>query len=224
MQLRFILTALIAAVWTVNPVNLSADSVTGSERTTRSGSAAKPSLNVRGKVLDAATGEEVIGAAIIQKDNPEKWAVSGLDGSFSLQVGQEGEPVLLCSIIGYKNAEVKCPSLGEPLIINLQPDNIMLEGATVSAENHGKTEASARAIERNSLSVVNVMSSKAIELSPDLTVANAIRRMSGVTVERNSSGEGQYAILRGMDKRYNYTLVNGVKIPSPDNPGRHHHH
>ena len=214
------MTALIAAIWTVNPVNLSADSVTGSERTTRSGSAAKPSLNVRGKVLDAATGEEVIGAAIIQKDNPEKWAVSGLDGSFSLQVGQEGEPVLLCSIIGYKNAEVKCPSLGEPLIINLQPDNIMLEGATVSAENHGKTEASARAIERNSLSVVNVMSSKAIELSPDLTVANAIRRMSGVTVERNSSGEGQYAILRGMDKRYNYTLVNGVKIPSPDNKNR----
>ena len=31
--------------------------------------------------------------------------------------------------------------------------------------------------------------------------------MSGVTIERNSSGEGQYAILRGMDKRYNYTLV-----------------
>ena len=44
--------------------------------------------------------------------------------------------------------------------------------------------------------------------------------MSGVTVERNSSGEGQYAILRGMDKRYNYTLVNGVKIPSPDNKNR----
>ena len=214
------MTALIAAVWTVNPVNLSADSVTGSERTTKSGSTAKPSLNVRGKVLDASTGEEVIGAAIILKDNPEKWAVSGLDGSFSMQVGQEGEQVLLCSIIGYKNAEVKCSLLGEPLIINLQPDNIMLKGATVSAENHGKTEASARAIERNSLNVVNVMSAKAIELSPDMTVANAIQRMSGVTVERNSSGEGQYAILRGMDKRYNYTLVNGVKIPSPDNKNR----
>ena len=64
------------------------------------------------------------------------------------------------------------------------------------------------------------MSAKAIELSPDITVANVIQRMSGVTVERNSSGEGQYAILRGMDKRYNYTLVNGVKIPSPDNKNR----
>ncbi|MGN1260997.1 MAG: TonB-dependent receptor domain-containing protein, partial [Alloprevotella sp.] len=65
-----------------------------------------------------------------------------------------------------------------------------------------------------------IMSAKAIERSPDLTVANVIQRMSGVTMERNSSGEGQYAILRGMDKRYNYTLVNGLKIPSPDNKNR----
>lgn len=70
------------------------------------------------------------------------------------------------------------------------------------------------------MNVVNVMSAKAMELSPDITVANVIQRMSGVTVERNSSGEGQYAILRGMDKRYNYTLINGVKIPSPDNKNR----
>lgn len=43
------------------------------------------------------------------------------------------------------------------------------------------------------MNVVTVMSAKAIELSPDITVANVIQRMSGVTVERNSSGEGQYA-------------------------------
>lgn len=40
-------------------------------------------------------------------------------------------------------------------------------------------------------------------------------------MERESSGEGQYAVLRGMDKRYNYTLVNGVKIPSPENKDRY---
>jgi hypothetical protein len=47
-----------------------------------------------------------------------------------------------------------------------------------------------------------------------------IQRVSGVTIERNSSGDGQYALLRGMDKRFNYTMVNGVKIPSPDNKNR----
>ena len=40
-------------------------------------------------------------------------------------------------------------------------------------------------------------------------------------MERDASGEASYAILRGMDKRYNYTLVNGVKIPSPDDKNRY---
>ncbi|MDR1274561.1 MAG: TonB-dependent receptor, partial [Odoribacteraceae bacterium] len=78
----------------------------------------------------------------------------------------------------------------------------------------------ARGIERLSASVMNVVSANAIEASPDITVANVARRVSGVTIELNSSGDGQYAILRGMDKRYSYTLVNGIKIPSPDNKNR----
>lgn len=81
-------------------------------------------------------------------------------------------------------------------------------------------EASARGLERRAVNVVNVLPESALLLAPDLSVGNTVQRMSGVTVERNSSGEGQYAILRGMDKRYNYTLVSGIKIPSPDNKTR----
>ena len=178
------------------------------------------SWTIRGKVLDAQTGEEIIGAAVMVKDDPGKWAVSGLDGSFSVSVDAGKSSTLVCSIIGYRQAEFICSETENNLIIRMEADRIMLDGATVMAENHGKTEAGARGIEKASLNVVNVMSAKAMELSPDVTVANVIKRMSGVTVERNSSGEGRYAILRGMDKRYNYTLVNGVKIPSPDNKNR----
>ena len=180
----------------------------------------KSSWTIRGKVLDAQTGEEIIGAAVMVKDDPGKWAVSGLDGSFSVSVDAGESSTLVCSIIGYWQAEFICSETENNLTIRMEADRIMLDGATVMAENHGKTEAGARGIEKASLNVVNVMSAKAMELSPDVTVANVIKRMSGVTVERNSSGEGRYAILRGMDKRYNYTLVNGVKIPSPDNKNR----
>ena len=180
----------------------------------------KSSWTIRGKVIDAQTDEEIIGAAVMVKDDPGKWAVSGLDGSFSVSVDAGESSTLVCSIIGYRQAEFICSETENNLTIRMEADRIMLDGATVMAENHGKTEAGARGIEKASLNVVNVMSAKAMELSPDVTVANVIKRMSGVTVERNSSGEGRYAILRGMDKRYNYTLVNGVKIPSPDNKNR----
>ena len=101
------------------------------------------------------------------------------------------------------------------IVIPLKSDDVALDEVVVVASNPGRTEAGARGIERQAMNVVNVMSAKAIELSPDITVANVIQRMSGVTIERNSSGEGQYAILRGMDKRYNYTLVNGVRNVGP---------
>ena len=55
---------------------------------------------------------------------------------------------------------------------------------------------------------------------PDVTLGNTIQRVSGVTIQRTSTGEGRYAIVRGMDQRYNNTLVNGIKIPSPDDKYR----
>lgn len=128
---------------------------------------------------------------------------------------------MVCSYISYETQEQNVNTLsGRDVLFNMKPSAMNLEGVTIIATNPGRTEAGARGIEKQAMNVVNVMSAKAIELSPDITVANVIQRMSGVTVERNSSGEGQYAILRGMDKRYNYTLVNGVKIPSPDNKNR----
>lgn len=182
----------------------------------------KARRSLRGKVIDAETGEEIIGATLISREDPTLWAVSGLNGSFTLSAKSGKNPLgtVVCSFIGYKDAEIACSGTDEAITIALEKADITLDAVVVSGSNHGKTEAGARGIERAALNVMNVMSAKAIELSPDVTVANVIRRMSGVTVERNSSGEGRYAILRGMDKRYNYTLVNGVKIPSPDNKNR----
>ena len=176
-------------------------------------------MNLKGKIKDAKTGEEIIGASVVVKEEPSKGAVTGLDGSFSISVNRSTFTII-CTYVGYKTYEQKVTSKDVDIEIPLASDDILLGEVTVVATNPGRTEAGARAIERKSMNVVNVMSAKAIELSPDITVANVIQRMSGVTIERNSSGEGQYAILRGMDKRYNYTLINGVKIPSPDNKNR----
>lgn len=175
--------------------------------------------NVKGKIRDAQTGEEIIGASILVKEKPGKGTVTGLDGSFSLAIGKE-KCTLVCSYIGYKRVEIEVDESRKEIEIPMECNETILSGVTVVARNPGRTETGARSIEKQAMNVVNVLSAKAIELSPDITVANVIQRMSGVTVERNSSGEGQYAILRGMDKRYNYTLVNGVKIPSPDNKNR----
>lgn len=174
---------------------------------------------LKGRIKDAQTGEEIIGASILVKEEPDKGVVTGLDGSFTLSVDRN-KYTLVCSYVGYQRVEIEVNSSQKEIEIPMKNNCMELATITVIAKNSGRTEAGARVIEKQAMNVMNVMSAKAIELSPDITVANVIQRMSGITVERNSSGEGQYAILRGMDKRYNYTLVNGVKIPSQDNKNR----
>ncbi|MDR2814797.1 MAG: TonB-dependent receptor [Prevotellaceae bacterium] len=180
--------------------------------------------SIRGIVKDAQTGEELVGVTIALKEEPTKGAVSGLNGSFAIHALQNSG-VLVCTYLGYKAEEVPfgAGAIREtpaPLTIRLEPAHLEVDEVVVYGHAADDTEAGARSAERISPRVVSVVSAKAIELSPDVTVANVIQRVSGVTVERSRSGDGQYAILRGMDKRYSYTLVNGVKIPSPDSKNR----
>ncbi|MEZ0539125.1 TonB-dependent receptor [Fibrella arboris] len=179
---------------------------------------------IRGKAIDASTGEQLIGA-VIRLENTNFNAVSELDGSFQLRNVPEGRYQLKISYISYKTS-TRTVVVGGPdplaLILALEPDDKQtLSEIVVTQKRDGFSDNTARTLERNALQVTNIVSGRTIELSPDLTVANVIQRVSGISVERNSNGDGQYAIVRGMDKRYNYTLVNGVKIPSPDNRYRY---
>jgi len=162
--------------------------------------------------------------ATVSLDKTNKATTTGLDGSFELKDVPKGIFNLRISYVMYQTViqEVDIEKEDNPhLKIYLEEAGKALQEVTISTKKNAASETTARRLEQQSTQVLNVVSGRAIEVSPDLTVANVIARVSGVSVERNSNGDGQYAILRGMDKRYNYTLVNGVKIPSPDNKYRY---
>lgn len=186
-------------------------------------SAQLKAITLKGLVKDAQTGEELIGASVYVKEHPEIGSTTGLDGTFLLKdIPSDKNYTLVCRYISYQTMEHKMDNPKEELIVfAMKPSSMELEGVVVVATADKSTDNSARALEKNAPNVLNVVSAKSIEVSPDLNVANVLQRVSGVTMERNNSGDGQYAVLRGMDKRYNYTLVNGVKIPSPDNKNRY---
>ena len=159
---------------------------------------------IKGRVVDARTGEQMVGASVVRKDFPHIHTTTGLDGSFTLNT--EGHArTLCCTYLGYKAGEfdLNPNTEGEELSLPMEAQNQQLGEAVVMAHNPGRTEAGARGIERKAMNVVNVMSAKAIELSPDLTVANALGRVSGATQERGDDREGQNDNLREIDKRYN---------------------
>ncbi|QXU39933.1 TonB-dependent receptor [Pedobacter sp. D749] len=178
---------------------------------------------LKGHVYDKQTGEAIVGATVVL-ENPRRVTNTGLDGTFEFKDVKAGATKISVSYITYKTIEKTLVILKEDndhLKFYMESDSKSLDDITIKSNAVSSTDQGARRLEKNAPQLMNIVSGRAIEISPDLTVANVMQRISGVSIERNSNGDGQYAILRGMDKRYNYTLVNGIKIPSPDNKYRY---
>ncbi|HVZ26000.1 MAG TPA: TonB-dependent receptor plug domain-containing protein, partial [Sediminibacterium sp.] len=176
---------------------------------------------LRGKVNDSQTGEPLAGATVeIEMGKVKLHAIVNLDGSYAFKEVPAGRYSIKIKLLGYQTVAVGSISVADntkATVFNalLQPETIALQNVTVSSEGK-ESDRSVRGLEKVAPVLENILSQKTIELLPDVTVANALQRVSGVSIQRSTSGEGRYAIIRGMDERYNNTLVNGVKIPSPD--------
>ena len=178
---------------------------------------------IDGVVKDNKTGEPLIGTVVRVKELPDVSTTTGLDGSFTLhELPDKGKLTLIISYISYKTKEIVVDvAKRDKVDIPMDEDSRQLGEVVVTGHREYRSDRSAIDLEKNAGTVLNVMSQQSIQLSPDVNVASVLQRVSGVTMERDASGEASYAILRGMDKRYNYTLVNGVKIPSPDDKNRY---
>lgn len=179
---------------------------------------------IKGKVTDKTTGEPLIGATVYL-ENTKYAALVNLDGTFSLKHVPAGTYKLDVKYVGYKTleqVEVIVTQEGEEKEMNFTMESAAtsVSSVVISGNGKGSNDQSARTMEKYAANVENLLSARAIELSPDVTVGNAMQRVSGVQVQRGSSGDGRYAIIRGMDQRYNNVLVNGIKIASPDDKYR----
>ena len=181
---------------------------------------------IKGHVIDSDT-HEFVPAVIVSIRGTKLVTIADANGEYVFHNIPKGTYTLSAKMMGYKftiKEQINLQSNDEVFKYDLylRPDSRLLSSAEVSAGAITKaTEIGARLTERESPNLKNVVSAKAIELSPDLDVASVVQRMSGVTLEKSTSGGGQYALLRGMDKRYSYTLVNGIKIPSTNDNHRY---
>jgi len=181
---------------------------------------------LKGRILDSKTQEPLTGAVIHDKSNIKVDDEARLDGSYIFKKLKPGKYLFSIQYVGYAKLEkeILLPAGKEVVNVDIlmEPRSVTLDQVEVVAKSDKESTQSARNTEKNADNLLNIIPAKSIQLSPDITVANVLQRISGVTIQKTAnSGEGQYAIIRGMDKRYNYTLVNGIKIPSPNDKNRY---
>jgi len=178
---------------------------------------------IKGHVYDRATREQSVGAYVVIK-SLNKVSITGLDGSYHINNLEAGKYKVTISYMGYLTIDTTVTIKDNSDVVKLdvyqQSSSKELKEVQVSAKAEGGSDAFANNKEKNADNVMNILSARAIQISPDITVSEVMQRVSGVSMETSNSGS-QYAVIRGMDKKYNTTLVNGVKIPSPDDKERY---
>jgi TonB-dependent receptor len=181
---------------------------------------------IKGNVSDAKTGETLIGATVrIQHEATILKTSVKLDGSYVFKNIPAGAYNLSVNFVGYKTTKEYTVSAvqGKVAILNIAMVDDLTALNEVSITEHVSRESdnAARNDEKNGNTTMNVVSANTIAISPDLLVSNVLSRVSGITIDRNNTGDAEHVIIRGMDKQYNTVLINGVKIPSPDNKNRY---
>ena len=173
---------------------------------------------IKGRITDSETHKPIYGA-VISIAGSRAISVSDTKGDYSFNNLKPGDYSISGSCMGYKNSEQKNISLATSgatatIDFNLEPSVIQMKEVVVTSSQNKETNTSARHDERVSSNIVSIISAKTIEALPDLTVANVLQRVSGVSMMKNSSGNNTQLVIRGMSPRYNSTLVNGTIVPT----------
>jgi len=184
--------------------------------------AAAQTSSVKGVITDSKTGEKLVGANV-HIAGTELGATTDVNGAYSITDIKPGSYKINIKYIGYTLYEKQitlAPNQVLSLSISIVSSSEQLQNVDVVGRLATETEAASRANEKNSDNIKNVVSAQAIAKSPDINAANVLQRVSGVTIQRNAGGDDSYAIIRGLEPRYNNTLINGIQIASPDSKTR----
>jgi TonB-dependent receptor len=178
------------------------------------GHSQQPTGRIVGRVLDAASGQGLTDVGV-QLVGTTLGTTSGIDGRFTLPAVPAGTVTLQFRRIGYTAKTVTGILLdaGKTLEQNvtLQAAAITLAAQTVTASAERGSVNEALDAQRTATGIVNAITSEQISRSPDSDAAQAVQRVSGVTVLG-----GRYVFVRGLGERYTTTQLNGTRMPSPE--------
>lgn len=183
--------------------------------------AAAPALNAQaragrivGRVIDAGTGLGLSDVGV-QVVGTTLGTATGVDGRFAVGGIAAGTVTMHVRRIGFAPKTVTGLMLSPGQNLEL---NVMLTAATMQLTAQLVTAAAERGTvgealdnQRNSTGVVSAVTAEQISKSPDGNAAQAVQRVSGVTVQ-----DGKYVVVRGLGERYTTSSLNGSRLPSPE--------
>ncbi len=179
------------------------------------GSAIGQSGKISGKVINAGSGQ-VLGSATVILIEKSRTAIADQNGDFSFGKLSAGTYSIKCSYTGYNEKIVDEIVVKDneniQITISLE-EKKALEGVvlTVKTSARKETVASLLVAQKNNASVSDGISAETIKKTPDRSTSDVLKRVSGASIQ-----DDRFAIIRGLNDRYNAAFINGAPLPSTE--------
>jgi outer membrane receptor protein involved in Fe transport len=168
---------------------------------------------IEGVVTSKEDGFSVADAHVFVRGEPGEASTDG-EGRFSIDVraGVHSVTVIVGRYTPQAANDIRVrPGATTEVNVELTPSNAALEDFLITAPFVEGGVAAAVAERRQTKVVAEVIGAEQMSRSGDSSAASALRRVTGLTVVG-----GKYIYVRGMGDRYSSTLLNDLRVPSPE--------
>lgn len=172
--------------------------------------------SIKGTVTDAKTHETLPGVTITIKGTNIGTA-SDFDGNYQINV-PAGKHTVVATYVSYATEEIAGVEVNgdKPIIldISLKESTKDLSEVVVEARKNMEAEKILMMDRKHSTIAVESMGAREMSTKGLSTVADGIKKITGISMEGNSK-----VLVRGLGDRYSMTSLNGFPIasPNPDN-------
>lgn len=174
---------------------------------------AQSKATLTGTIKDQQSGDALIGATVFLKET-NQGAITDFDGNYRVNAIEPGTYTIAVSYLGYQSQEETLTiTAGESATKNfkLSYKGITTQEVVISAQAEGQIASINQQLADNTIK--NIVSAKKIQEIPNANAAEAIGRVSGVSIVR-SGGEGSKVVVRGLAPKFNKVQVEGISMAS----------
>ena len=171
---------------------------------------------IKGAVIEDKTGMPLPGATVkIVELNKSR--VTDANGSFIFSNIAPGTYIVKVTALTFQEKEITEVIVVADdiynLTISLLEKNNQLDEVVIKAPTKAKVESvkSLLTMQKNSATVSDGISAETIKRTPDKNTSDVLKRISGASIQDN-----RFVIIRGLNDRYNASLLNGSPLPSSE--------
>ncbi len=170
--------------------------------------AAQAQTVVKGTLVDQENGEPLIGARV-QVSGEKQAVVTNADGQFELKNPNQRRQISV-TYMGYKPATFAVPRSGQMGTLEVQPEDVQLQGVTVMG-----TMAFDR---KTPVALTNITAEEIEEKVGTQEFVEVLKTSPGVHANKQGGGYGDSEIyMRGFDNTNVATMINGVPMNDMEN-------